>query len=423
MDAAFIFGNLGNVTSTTGPGWSTEDAFAWAIGTESSLTLPLPGDGRSYTLVFDIHPAVSRAPADRQRLTIMAGDTTLCTYTLTGRTSVTADLPLELTRGRTKLTLRLLHPDARRPSDHLPVDDTWMLALCFHSGSVTRSSGGGGDAGAEAVTGVIAGSRVARRIAEAIGKLRSVKGLLDVRFVDVARADAVPRGASFCWLDTAAGSPGERDRVVGRLPQGCAVATFRTPSVQALWPFLGPDPRAVPEAGRHWPARYPFGDRIAAGLAGMNMPDDVVYLMYEMAAGQEALDLDALLQADIQRWRQEDGRTDMKLAGFLGRNIRSRRLFASPALPAPDLLREMIEQILLLPPIEALVSPDDWTGELDALLDGYCGWSEELPVHKRVAEHFGLAWWSAELRYRWANNLRTYREHTLDYVRWAPWRE
>ena len=66
--------------------------------------------------------------------------------------------------------------------------------------------------------------------------------------------------------------------------------------------------------------------------------------------------------------------------------------------------------------------PFDCTAELDALLDGYAGWQEELPVHKRVADHFALSWWSPDMTYRWMNNARTHRDYVLDYIRWVQWR-
>ena len=72
--------------------------------------------------------------------------------------------------------------------------------------------------------------------------------------------------------------------------------------------------------------------------------------------------------------------------------------------------------------VRDIVRPETVAAELDALLEGYTGWQEEVPVHKRVADHFKLAWWSPDMKYRWHNNLRTYREHILDTIRWVQWR-
>jgi hypothetical protein len=67
-------------------------------------------------------------------------------------------------------------------------------------------------------------------------------------------------------------------------------------------------------------------------------------------------------------------------------------------------------------------SAEKLSAELDDLLVGSVGPQEEVPVHKRIASHFNLIWWSPDMRYRWANNRRTHREYTLDYIRWGQWR-
>ena len=88
----------------------------------------------------------------------------------------------------------------------------------------------------------------------------------------------------------------------------------------------------------------------------------------------------------------------------------------------PLLLREMVDQVLRDGLVRDIAEPEMLSGELDALLDGYLGWQEEVPIHKRVAEHFKLSWWSPGMTYRWKNNRRTHREHVLDTIRWAQWR-
>ena len=75
--------------------------------------------------------------------------------------------------------------------------------------------------------------------------------------------------------------------------------------------------RSRPEPPLSYPSRYPYADRHAAALAGMNMPDEVLYTMYEMAAEGDAIDLDALFAEDSKRWRALDRRTDLKLADFM----------------------------------------------------------------------------------------------------------
>ena len=106
---------MGNLSDALGNGWSVEDAFAWAIGEESELTLPLPGGDLPYTLRFDVHPALFPPTVPRQRLTIRAGDTELGSFEMQQRETIAVDLPPELTRDVTTLHLTLVHPDADRP--------------------------------------------------------------------------------------------------------------------------------------------------------------------------------------------------------------------------------------------------------------------------------------------------------------------
>ncbi len=430
MDTAYIFGTLGNLAAgSLGSGWSIEEAFAWTIGPQSELTLPLPGDDLTYVLRCDINPAVYPNAVSRQRLTVRSRDIVLGSFELTGRTTITIALPVELTRGARSIHLTLSHPDATRPCDHGSGDDSRPLALCFSTAALLEAGNRAFDAARQAVHGIIAGGLTAKRIAEVIGKLPSLRGRLDVRFIDlslVATAGLMSPEAMgsvrFCWLEINAGTVAERDALRKRLPAGCVLLTFHAPSLYALWPFWIRDDRAVPEPERYIPSRYPHGDRHARALANTNMTDDVVYLMYEMAADQDPIDLDALFAEDMRRCLTYDRKTDMKLADCIESRMRSERVFMSPDHTGPVLLRAMLDQVLGRLPPEIAADPAVLAAELDFLLDGYAGWRNELPVHRRVAEHFGLAWWSPDFRYCWQNNKRTYREHVLDSIAWVAWR-
>lgn len=438
MDAAFIFGTTGNLSAALGAGWSVEDAFAWAVGSESELTLPLPGNHLPCVLRFDVHPVVFPPKVLRQRLMVRVGKTVVGAFELTTRETIVVPLPVELTSSSDTLALTIIHPDAVRPRDHVPVDDSRRLALCFHSASLTQAESGPADASATAVESVleplhaiIAGGSVARRVCQVIGKLPSLKGKFGFRFLDLSRrfgdaAAALPPDTletmQLCWMELNAGLPETREPLRASVPGGCTLRTFYAPIARSLWPFLGPDSRAIPEPGRYDRSRYPYGDRLAAALAGMNLPDDVLYLMYELSAEQEPLELDEMFANDLRRWRAEGKKSQMQLADFIERNFASNRLFLAPGREGSLLLRAMIGQILDDGLIRDIADPDVLSAELDAMLEGYAGWQEELPVHKRVAEHFKLTWWSADMTYRWMNNQRSHREHIIDTIRWTQWR-
>lgn len=436
MDAAYVFGNMGNLSAALVSGWSSEDAFSWAIGTESVLTFPLSANGAATILRLNLHPAIFPPKIPSQRLMIRAGKTVLGSFEITARETLVIPLPVELTKDAQHLELTLIHPDAVRPRDHLPVDDSRRLALCFHSASLEQPGANGGQAASYATTlepvhGVIAGDSTALRICEVIGKLPSLKGRFGIRFLDLSQPldQAVERlppetlgTMRFCWIQLNAGTRETREPFRQGLAADCVVRTFYAPIVNALWPFQGPDRRAVPEPGRYEPSRYPHGDRLAQAFATMNLPDDVVYLMYEMSADQEPLDLEELFANDLRRWRAEGRKTDMQLADFIEHHIGTDRLFIAPNKVGPVLLRQMVDQILDDALVRDIVRPETLAAELDALLDGYVGWQLEVPVHKRVARHFDLQWWSPEMKYRWMNNLRSYREHVLDTIGWVQWR-
>jgi hypothetical protein len=438
LDAAYIFGHTGNLSAALGSGWSVEDGFAWAIGGESDLTLPSPGDGPACVLRLDVHPALFPPKVPRQRLMIRAGKTVLGSFELITRQTLTIPLPEELTRGTTHLDLTFIHPDAVRPRDHLQVDDGRRLAICFHSAAIARQRPDGPatpsathQSGPEPIHGVIAGGSAALLIREVIGKLPSLVRRLHLRFVDLSqpldvaaeRLRPKTSGAMhLSWLELNAGTPATREQLHQILGAAGAVRTFYAPIIRSFWPFQGPDGRAVAEPGHYHPSRYPYGDRLAQALAGTNAPDDALYTMYDMAAEQEPLELDEIYTNDLRRWRAEGRKSDMRLGDFIERHINTSRLFLAPNLPGPMLLREMLDQVLRDDVISALTSQETLAAELDTLLDGYAGWQQELPVHKRIASHFNLSWWSPDMKYRWMNNWYTHQEYILDYIKWVQWR-
>jgi hypothetical protein len=332
-----------------------------------------------------------------------------------------------LTRGHQRLSLTFLHPDAARPCDHGPGDDSRELAFCFHSASLVQEGFDAHDGrfdqptGAlEPVHGLIAGDATALQICEVIGKLRCLKGRFGIRFVDTSlplqNATAnLPPGTletiRFCWTETNARMPSTRELLRNGLPPDSLDRTFYAPSCQALWPFRGRDSRAVPEPGRYPASRYPYSDRLAQTLAGVPMSREMLFLMYEAATNREPLDLDAMFAADLGHWQQQDAQSDIRLAAIIAAHFRSERLFISPDRVGPALLREMVWQVLDDPMVRDVAAPEVVLGELDAVLDGFTGRREEIPVHPRVAGHFGLSWWSSDMKYRWMNNLLSQQDY------------
>ncbi|MGA3399258.1 MAG: WcbI family polysaccharide biosynthesis putative acetyltransferase [Acetobacteraceae bacterium] len=432
LEVAFVFGTLGNLSGALGEGWSVEDHYAWAIGAESRLNLPLPGDATRYLLRFTVQPLVNAGLCDTQRLDIDTVSGLLASFSIDRRTTIELALPIEQTRDNRSIELILRHPDALRPSDFKRTDDRRLLSLCFMSGTLVRQLDDAREPPAETAPGchlIVAGNHLARQMAEVMSALPILRQRVACHFVntDQGRGAAPPptealQSAALCWEQSGGNNGAEWSGLRGMLPADCDVRRFAAPRMKALWPFLDADPRLVFEAGLYPGGRYPYGDRIGASLAYLQLPDDIMQLSYQSMTEKEMPDLDALFAADRAAWRQLDATHDVKVAEFIVENFRRYRLFFAPPDPTGDLLRHMIMQLVTGSPIEALCDPAKLRRELDFLLTGYLGRREELPIHPHVARRFGLAWWQPGMRYRWHSNHWTFEEHALRYIRWTPWR-
>jgi hypothetical protein len=433
LEAAFVFGHVGNLGGALISGWSVEESYAWAVGEESVLRLPLPGHDGGLTLRLAVHPLTYPGVRPFQRLILSVGDEEVGSVTLTKRGPIDIPLPRHLTRGRRDILLTLRHPDAIRPSDAGESLDTRELAICFHSGGLLGSTGPSGTAivSGGLCAGIIAGGADAACLADIINKLPSARGRVEVSYIDTSRPlDSGSREdadrARFCWIQSNVGAGGIRDSLREALAADCMVRDFAIPTARALWPFLGTipdtDKRAGPEPGRYATARYPYPDRVAAGFAAYNLTDDIVALLFENAVPEQMPDLDALLAADIAEWRTLDQRNTLGIGGYVSNLFKAERLFLAPSVPGPPLLREIAKRLAASPPIADVLDPAVAAAEIDALMEGFRGRREELPVHPSVAAHFNLAWWSADLHYRWHGSRRTGSEYIMDYIRWMPWR-
>ena len=428
FDAAFLFGQLGNLADALGEGWSVEDNYAWAIGDESRLTLPLPGGRARYRLRLTVRPWVHPGRCEAQRLEFATSAGPLASFNLDRQTTIELALPPEQTSGRRDIALILRHPDAFRPSDVKPINDRRLLSLCFMSGALQREREDANSVAAPDSHLIIAGDDQATQIAEIIGRLPALRRRVRCHLV----AAGQPNGAMLRQVDAASGAvvcwqqvgmdAATRSTLRHIVPAGSDVRRFPAPRLNALWPFQAPDNRLLPESGRYSGGRYPFGDRIGASLANLPFPDDVLLLAYHNMAEKELPDLGAGLAGDAAAWRKLDESCDVTIADFILDNLLHQRLFFAPPSPTGALLRHMILQLLAGSPLQQCCDQATLTQELDFLLTGYLGRRVELPIHPLVARHFRLGWWQPDMRYRWHGNRFTYDEYALYYLRWMPWR-
>lgn len=432
LEAAFVFGSLGNVSEALGEGWSVEDNYAWAVGTESRLNLPLPGSSARYSLRLTVQPLVRAGLRDAQRLSIETVAGPLASFSVDRQTTIELALPIELTRNRRRLELILLHPDALRPSDFEKTDDRRLLSLCFMSGALSRQPDDASLHSTEAARQrhvIVAGGELARQLTQVVAALPILRQRVVCHFVNTVEGQGIVppptaalQSAAACWEQSGGNGDTQWPALRRMLPADCDVRRFASPQMGALWPFLGADPRLVFEAGLYPGGRYPFGDRIGASLANLQLPDDIMQLSYQSMTEKEIPGLDVLLSADRAAWRKLDSTHDVKVADFIVENFRRYRLFFAPPYPTGELLRHIVVQLLTGSPIEALCDPAKLRRELDFLLTGYIGRREELPIHPLVARRLELAWWQPDMRYRWHSNHWTFEQYVLRYIRWTPWR-
>jgi hypothetical protein len=71
--------------------------------------------------------------------------------------------------------------------------------------------------------------------------------------------------------------------------------------------------------------------------------------------------------------------------------------------------------------LSEIVAPEEAMAGLERLTQGWRAHTRELPVHPRVARHFGLTWWSPDLLYQLGRNSFSFRDYTICYLRWSPW--
>jgi hypothetical protein len=462
LEATFAFGSVGNFPVAQNEGWSVEDGYAWAVGAESRLRLTLPNPEMPHILRLTLQPLVNAGVLDAQRLTVETEAGPLASFSIDRRTTIDLDLPPGEVHDDGRITLILRHPDALRPCDFTKSKDTRRLSLCFLSGSLLRQI----DDVFEHPPGsatlshgplshvplshgplshgplshgplshvplchvIIAGGDLAREITSIMAALPALHDRVACHFVNTDQdpggmpppAEAL-QSAALCWEQSGGNASAEWATQRQMLPDDCEIRRFAAPHLTALWPFLGPDPRLKFEPRLYPGGRYAFGDRIAANLASLQLPDDVMQLSYLSMTEKEMPDLDGLLAADRAAWRKLDATNDVKLAEFIVENFRRYRLFFAPPHPTGELLRHMIVQLVADSPLEAFCNPPALRRELDFLLTGYLGRRQELPIHPHVARRFGLAWWQPGMRYRWRSNRWTFEEHALRTIRWTPWR-
>ena len=244
---------------------------------------------------------------------------------------------------------------------------------------------------------------------------------LDIDGIQTKLPEGWLDGVDVYFEESQAGAPATRRALRALLPGTCEIRGFPTSSMRALWPFLGKDDRLTPEPPLYNGGRYMDPDAVAASLVHPEITDDALFDMYMEITESAPLDLDALYAADLTRWEAEDVGRDVCLAPFIDTYFRDEILFAAPYERGTPIVLEVARQLLAAPALREICDLDTAIAGLERLAHGWRAEGRALPVHPRVAKHFGLTWWSPDMKYGLGHNSYTFREYTIRYLRWSPW--
>ncbi|MBV9783879.1 MAG: hypothetical protein JO264_08670 [Acidisphaera sp.] len=437
----------GDAGARLGEGWSfQEDGGIWAVGPASAITLPPAPSAERGRLEFLCWPMLMPPHLPRQRLEILLNDRPLYSGELTSLEPVRigCDIPPGTLRSDGENRLALLHPDAAAPAafspdrgDRRPLA---ILAMALRIDAPVETPAelqpAAVQADAQGPTGrglvLCSFSPVAFEIGRILDSFPPFEDAFELRFVqnDVdsgnilqTLAEADRRRVVAVWEEVADRPAEPYTNSRHPIPRSIARVRFPRLTMRCLWPLAGPDPRSVPEPPFYPKGRYTHTDGAALQLLDeAKLADAALYDRYIAVSHAMLRDPESGLAEDAARWRALDARCDVKVTGFILENFRSVALFYAPEVPAGALLAYVTEHLLasLLPGLA--MRPSELYRQFAFYIHGYAGsFFDQAPIHPALVETFGLSYLPAEPRYRRGYGARTFREHILDYIRWAPW--
>ena len=129
-----VFGIRGNSAGYLGSGWApAEAAHTWAVGDRSQLAFQLQDEPGDLLLKLIVGPFVSPPAVPVQRLAVLANDVEVANFTVTREAKLQCLIPATNLRGRDRVDLTFLHPDAAMPARIVPGHaDRRNLSIAFH---------------------------------------------------------------------------------------------------------------------------------------------------------------------------------------------------------------------------------------------------------------------------------------------------
>lgn len=232
---------------------------------------------------------------------------------------------------------------------------------------------------------VVTGNAQAEIVAEILGAVDGIQTHYDVVYLE--RADAGVKDTDvLCVQQSDTGPDSKSERKAHR------VIRFPQLSFEVLWPLNCVNSYNKTEPGfAH--GRFPYGDSYVLNCVRTNTdPQEILAFCAAVNWPENWPNLDRLFQSESARMMLLDAKCDVKIASYILKRFRTKRLFHNPNAPSNELLNELALRIARVVAPEASQTPTDSSrSEMLATI--------EVPIHRAIAAHFNLEWFTSELRY------------------------
>jgi hypothetical protein len=219
--------------------------------------------------------------------------------------------------------------------------------------------------------------------------------------------DAVRR-CRVLWIQHQERSPFPADAL---LPDNVERHTFPPLDTNALWPFRAHDAvLARPEPPDYPFGRFPYGDRILMEIADSGGDFFDAPALYREREQALLLDPARIARIEDARLQRRDAACSVKMNGEIAEATKTVRTFWTPNHPTWNLLRILIEKLVLT----SFPAAGDSTHPYHHSTDGV-RWDHTLaafhcPISEAVAQGLGLAWWTPDISHRIYDKLRVRAE-------------
>ncbi|MGC8524974.1 MAG: WcbI family polysaccharide biosynthesis putative acetyltransferase [Acidibrevibacterium sp.] len=184
-----------------------------------------------------------------------------------------------------------------------------------------------------------------------------------------------------------------------------------------LWPYAYEEhpSNAQEEFIAHGPYPAQLGDAYLNRLIRENVPAEDAAARYLDLDINQKVRLDRRLEMNLALQKQRDEKTGFEVASLMERHFREEPIFLTPDHPNRRIFLHVVERCF-----EQLGVPSPLITRLPHVIRRSFFPQEALPVHPRLAAHFGLAWANEATRYPfWLDGDFTFAEFVHRYLRFA----